>query len=102
MSIRSHRVEIDRIDRALVKLLNRRARHSLAIGRMKARAGMPLFHRQREQQIAHNVRHANRGPLPDKNIQHMFEEILRATRAAVRRALRAERRAASKARGWKR
>ena len=88
MSIGRWRKEIDTFDRALVKLLNRRARCSLAIGRLKKAAGLRLFHRKRERQIAENVRHANRGPLSDHAIQHLFEEILRATRAAVRESLR--------------
>ena len=91
MSIRAWRRKIDAMDRKLVKLLSARARCSLAIGRLKQRAGLPLFHRQRERQIAENVRHANRGPLPDRALQHLFEEILRVTRAAVRESLRRER-----------
>ena len=93
MSIGRWRKEIDTFDRALVKLLNRRARCSLAIGRLKYAAGLPLFHRGRERQIAENVRHANRGPLPNPALQHIFEQILLATRLSVREMLRAERRA---------
>lgn len=88
MKIEDLRRTIDGIDRRLVHLLSRRAECSLAIGRLKHEAGIPLFHRQRERQIAKNVRRANRGPLPDESIQFLFEQILRVTRAAVRRALR--------------
>ena len=91
MGIRAWRRKIDALDRRLVKLLSTRARCSLAIGRLKQRAGLPLFHRQRERQISENVRYANRGPLPDRALQHLFEEILRVTRAAVRESLRRER-----------
>lgn len=92
MTIQKWRKRIDTIDRGLVKLLNRRARCSLAIGRLKYTAGMPLFHRGRERQIAENVRHANGGPLPEPALQHIFEQILLATRLSVREMLRAERR----------
>ena len=90
MSIAKQRRQIDAIDRKLVKLLNARARRSLVIGRAKQAAGLPLFHRQRERQIAENVRHANGGPLPDAALEHIFEQILRATRKAVRRMLHRE------------
>jgi len=93
MNIRQLRRRIDEIDRRLVRLLSRRAKCSLAIGRLKRSAGVPLFHHGRERQIAKNVRRANRGPLPDQSVQFLFEQILRVTRAAVRAALRAERRA---------
>lgn len=91
MTIAAWRKKIDALDRKLVALLSRRARCSLAIGRRKHRAGLPLFHHAREREIARNVRRANRGPLPDRAIQHLFEEILRVTRAAVRAELRRER-----------
>lgn len=91
MTIHKWRLEIDEIDRMLVHLLSRRARCSLAIGRLKQAAGLPLFHRKRERQIAENVRRANRGPLSDRAVRHLFEEILRVTRAAVRESLRRKR-----------
>ena len=93
MNIKALRREIDKLDRELVKLLNRRANHSLAIGRMKLRDGLPLFIRKREQEIARNIVRANRGPLPDRALKHLFEQLLQHTRAMVRSALRTERHA---------
>jgi len=92
MTIQQLRRKIDEIDRKLIRLLGRRARYSLAIGRLKKAAGQPLFHRKRERQIAGKVRRANRGPLPDGAVQQLFEEILRVTRATVRESLRQQRR----------
>ncbi len=92
MNIKALRQEIDRLDRKLVTLLNRRANCSLAIGRLKQRDGLPLFIRKREQEIARNIREANRGPLPDHTLEHVFEQLLQHTRAMVRKALWAERR----------
>ena len=93
MNIQALRREIDELDRKLVKLLNRRANCSLAIGRLKQRGGLPLFIRKREQEIARNIREANRGPLPDHTLEHVFGQLLQHTRAMVRKALWAERRA---------
>lgn len=87
------RQKIDAVDRALVRLLSRRARYSLAIGRMKRAAGQRLFSHGRERQIAENVRRANRGPLPDRILVELYETLLRLTRRAVRDALRREERA---------
>lgn len=91
MKILKLRRKIDEIDREMVRLLGQRARYSLEIGRMKQAGGMRLFHRKREQGIAHNVARANRGPLPDRAVQHLWEQILQHTRAAVRIHLRKER-----------
>lgn len=101
MSVQAQRRKIDALDRKLVKLLSERARCSLAVGRIKLNDGLPLFHRQREQEIARNVAHANRGPLSDFAIQHLWQEVLQQTRAAVRRTLQAEKRRANSARRTK-
>lgn len=92
MNIRALRREIDKLDRELVKLLNRRAAHSLAIGRRKQRDGLPLFIHKRELEIARNIVRANHGPLPDHALKHLFEQMLQHTRAMVRNALQGERR----------
>ena len=88
MTIPQWRRKIDALDRKLVKLLSARARCSLAIGRLKRASGLSLFHHQRELEISRNVRRANSGPLSDSAIDHLFSEILRLTRAAVRAGLR--------------
>lgn len=97
MKIARIRKKIDAIDRELVRLLGVRARHSLEIGRMKQAAGMRLFHRKREQEIAHNVARVNGGPLSDRAVQHLWEQILQHTRAAVRNHLRKDQRQVGKA-----
>jgi chorismate mutase len=98
MNITSLRRQIDKLDRELVKLLNQRAKYSLAIGRMKRRKGLPLFIHKREQEIARNISRANRGPLPHHALKHLYEQLLQHTRAMVRGALRDERRARRKGR----
>lgn len=87
-TIRRIRRRIDRLDRQIVALLNRRANLSLLIGQLKQGAGLPLFHRQREHEIARNVQRANRGPLSNRALRHLYDLLLRTTRAAVRRSLR--------------
>lgn len=85
------RRKIDALDRALVKLFNRRAELSLEIGRLKGDAGMPMFVHHREREIAANVRRASRGPLSNRALNHLHGELLRLTRATVKAALRRKR-----------
>ncbi len=89
-SIARMRRQIDALDRELVALLNRRARLSLGIGRMKRVAGLRLFNHAREREIERRVALANQGPLSDPAVQRLWREILRQTRGAVRAALRKE------------
>lgn len=86
-NIPSYRNQIDALDRRLVRLLNDRARLSLAIGRLKRRAGLPLFIHAREREIARNVRRANRGPLSDRALVALYDSLLLLTRKMVRREL---------------
>jgi len=97
MKIQRLRRQIDALDRKLVAMLNRRARLSLAIGRVKAAAGARLFNHAREREIARNVAHANRGPLTNLALQRLWKDLLQQTRAAVRRALHRKRRAQQRA-----
>lgn len=92
MSVRNLRRQIDDLDRNIVRLLNARARLSLRVGRLKRELGMPLFIHEREREILRNIRRANHGPLSDRVLTHLYEELLRLTRVTVRAALRSERR----------
>jgi len=92
------RQQIDALDGKLVALLNQRAGRSLAIGRMKRAAGLRLFNHAREREIARRVAHANRGPLSNLAVMHLWQAILRQTRGAVRAALRREERRLARAR----
>lgn len=86
-NIQSYRNQIDALDRRLVRLLNDRAQLSLAIGRLKRQAGLPLFIHAREREIARNVRRANRGPLSDRSLVALYDFLLLLTRKMVRREL---------------
>lgn len=87
MRIGKLRKQIDALDRRLVRLLNARARLSLAVGRRKQQSGLPLFIHAREREIARNVCRANRGPLADADLKKLFETLLLLTRKMVRRKL---------------
>lgn len=90
MCIEDCREEIDRIDRELLRLLNRRALLALEIGEMKARAGLPLKDEGREREVLTRSAIANAGPLADGSVARIFRRIIRESRRAEEFA-RAER-----------
>ncbi len=76
MDIADWRKQIDALDRRLVELLNERARAAQEIGKLKRNTSMPIYEPQREKIIFENVRQANRGPLPDSELRHVYERII--------------------------
>jgi chorismate mutase len=76
MDIADWRKKIDEMDLKLVELLNERAKAAQEIGRLKRNTNMPIYEPQREKLIFENVRKANRGPLPESELRHVFERII--------------------------
>src|SRR5437899_13108484 len=76
MDITEWRKKIDELDRQMVSLLNERANAAKEIGRLKRNSELPIYEPQREKTIFENVRNANSGPLPDSELQHIFERII--------------------------
>lgn len=74
------RRQIDRIDRDLLRLLNRRAAAALKIGRLKRRQGLPVYDGRREQEVLLRLTSRNAGPLPAASVRAIFREILRRNR----------------------
>lgn len=76
MDIADWRKKIDELDLRLVDLLNQRARAAQEIGKLKRNTQMPIYEPDREKIIFENVRQANRGPLPDSELRHVYERII--------------------------
>lgn len=74
------RARIDDADRQLLALLNHRARLSLEVGRVKARAGLPVYRPRREEALLQRLADANTGPLRDEHLLAVYREILSASR----------------------
>ena len=70
------RQRIDALDVELVMLLNERAVCAMAIGRLKARAALPIYEPGREAQVLANVTAASRGPLDADALRRVFERII--------------------------
>ena len=75
-AIDAARVEIDRIDQEIVRLLSERATHVQHIGAAKQVLGESVYQPDREEKIFERVVAANNGPLEDGAIRRLFERIL--------------------------
>jgi chorismate mutase len=87
MDIEDWRQKIDELDLQLVALLNERAKAAKAIGQLKRSTALPIYEPNRERVIFENVRAANRGPLPDIELTHIYERIIDVMRALQREEL---------------
>jgi len=99
MTLEELRNQIDALDRQLVELLSERARAALMIGHLKVATSLPVYEPAREKVIYANVRAANKGPLPDIELTHIYERIIDVMRALQRNELASERNALANAMG---
>src|SRR5271169_6170590 len=81
MDIKDWRMKIDDIDRQIVALISGRAEAAQAIGKLKKTTNLPVYEPNRERVIFENVRAANKGPLPDIELVHIYERIIDVMRA---------------------
>jgi len=93
MTIDELRVRIDELDRQLVELLSERARAAQMIGHLKAATSLPVYEPNREKIIYANVRAANKGPLPDIELTHIYERIVDVMRSLQKNELASQRNA---------
>jgi chorismate mutase len=99
MTLEELRNRIDVLDRQLVELLSERARAAQMIGHLKAATSLPVYEPAREKVIYANVRAANKGPLPDIELTHIYERIIDVMRALQRDELASMKNAAARASG---
>ena len=76
MSLEEHRKAIDGIDKKLVRLLNERTGHALAIGAIKLEAGEEIYAPHRERRIFERLAKLNDGPIPDESMRAIYREIM--------------------------
>lgn len=81
MDIADWRKKIDELDRRVVALLSERAEAAKEIGKLKRSTALPVYEPNRERVIFENVRAANKGPLPDIELTHIYERIIDVMRA---------------------
>ncbi|MBO7501388.1 MAG: chorismate mutase [Fibrobacterales bacterium] len=76
MEIADWRERIDRINRELLDLLNRRTECAREIGEIKRSAGLPVRDAARERELLDALAGANGGPLPDASVKRIFRTII--------------------------
>jgi chorismate mutase len=87
MDIEDWRKKIDALDLQIVALINERAAAAQAIGKLKNATDLPVYEPNRERIVFDKVRAANKGPLPDIELQHIYERIIDVMRALQRNEL---------------
>lgn len=80
MTIEDWRVEIDKIDAELLRLLNARAEIAVRVGETKRVAGLSVCDRGREREVIERARANNRGPLDDEAVARLFRAVIRESR----------------------
>jgi chorismate mutase/prephenate dehydratase len=78
------REEIDRLDQALVELLNRRAEIAVRIGQLKNDQGLEVWSSAREDAVIAHALAISRGPLPIETLRIIFRELVSGSRALER------------------
>ncbi|MEI6395495.1 MAG: prephenate dehydratase [Verrucomicrobiota bacterium] len=76
MNIPEHRKEIDRHDAQIVKLLNERTKHVLAIGEIKLKAGEEIYAPHRERAVLQRICRQNQGPITNESLRAIYREIM--------------------------
>ncbi|MCU0586186.1 MAG: prephenate dehydratase [Desulfobacterales bacterium] len=75
-SLSRHRNAIDALDGRIVRLLNERTVHALAIGAIKTRAGEEFYQPHRESDVFKRLAKANTGPLPEESLRAIYREVM--------------------------
>ena len=88
MNLPSLRKQIDRLDRQILRLLNRRAGLVGQVGQVKRLGRIPVVDRTRERIVLRQIQRANHGLLPQRSIRKIYEEILRQSRRLMARSTR--------------
>ena len=70
------RSRIDKIDRNIVLLFNKRALCVDKIGRIKKQIGINVYSPKREKEVLRNVSAINRGPFSRRSVRKIFSVII--------------------------
>jgi chorismate mutase/prephenate dehydratase len=76
VNIPKHRQAIDKLDASIVRLLNERTKHVLAIGSMKLAAGEEIYAPHRERAVLQRICQLNHGPVTDEQLRAIYREIM--------------------------
>ena len=85
-TVRGHRVQIDRLDLQILKLINERADLAAKIGKVKTENNDSVFSPAREEEVLGNIQRSNGGPLESVALRRLFERIIDESRWIERHA----------------
>lgn len=100
-NMKSLRRKIDRADRRIVKLLNKRAGYADEIGKIKEKLGLEIYSPEREKQVIDNVCKENPGPLNDDAVRRVYERIIDESRRLERESAEERRVSMRPGKFWK-
>jgi chorismate mutase/prephenate dehydratase len=70
------RREIDEVDEQIVRLMNRRARAAMEIGKLKHQSGQAIYVPDREKKVFDHLHEVNEGPLPNRVLEAIWRELI--------------------------
>ncbi len=76
MNLPEHRKAIDKIDAQIVRLINERTKHVLAIGEIKLKAGEEIYAPHRERAVLQRVCKLNAGPITNDQLRAIYREVM--------------------------
>lgn len=76
MNIPEHRKSIDQLDKEIVRLINERTKHVLAIGAIKLKAGEEIYVPARERAVLQRICKMNAGPITDEQLHAIYREVM--------------------------
>ncbi len=76
MNIPEHRKAIDKLDAQIIRLLNERTKHVLAIGEIKHKAGEEIYAPHRERAVLSRVCRLNQGPMTNDSLRAIYKEVM--------------------------
>lgn len=80
MDLNSLRVEIDKIDNELLKLLDKRMGFVKEVGKLKIRSNAAIYHPKREQEILERLKNSKKTNITNNGIQAIYQEIFATSR----------------------
>lgn len=74
--ILEYRNEIDKLDKQIVKLINKRANFALEIGKIKKEISENIYVPKRESQVLENVVNSSNGIISDDDLKLIYKQIM--------------------------
>lgn len=78
--IRQLRKQIDAMDDAILRILSRRAKLAVCVGRVKKQTGLAARSSDRERAILRRIGKTNQGPLDTAAVRRIFQLIVQESR----------------------